>query len=76
MPSSRYQEVINLILSLPIIRNKNIYECSDVGLLTFNTLEVIKITALTLLSLLTALKFSFRIVGFNMFPLKFCSEIA
>jgi hypothetical protein len=33
------------------------------------TLDVVKITAVTLLSLLTALKFSFRIVGFKMLPL-------
>jgi hypothetical protein len=47
----------------------NIYECSDVGLQTFMTLDVVKITALTLLSLFTVIKFSLRIVGFKMFPL-------
>jgi hypothetical protein len=39
------------------------------GTLTIMTLDVDKITALTLLSLFIALKFSFRIVGFKMFPL-------
>jgi len=75
MPSPTYQDVINLTESVHC-KYKNIYECSDVGLLTIMTLDVDKLTALTLLSLWTALKIASRIVGFKMFPLQFYIEIA
>jgi len=69
MPSPTYQDVINLVVRLPILSIKNIYECSDVRLPTIMALDVFKITALTSLSLLTALNFSFGTIGFKMCPL-------
>jgi hypothetical protein len=72
MPSPIHQNMVNLVVHLPIRRRRSIYECYDVRtwyFLAVRSLDVTKLSTLTPLSLLISCKLSFPIVGLKMYSL-------
>jgi hypothetical protein len=77
MPSPIYQNMVNLIVRLPIRRCPSKFmkvRCGNIVLLTVRYFDVAKFTTLTALSLLISCKLSFPIVGLKMSSLPICDS--